>query len=78
MQGQSAPGLDILPRPPYDESSIPEEPRQQYVREAMSLSQSIQTRLSGLDVLRNVSMLMVVLLHVCGAGGLLAALPDLH
>ena len=41
----------------------------------MSLSQSTQTRLSGLDVLRNVSMLMVVLLHVCGAGGLLASLP---
>ena len=41
----------------------------------MFLSQSTQTRLSGLDVLRNGSMLMVVLLHVSGVGGLLAALP---
>ena len=41
----------------------------------MFLSQSTQTRLSGLDALRNISMLMVVLLHVSGVGGLLAALP---
>ena len=39
------------------------------------MSPSTNARLSGPDVLRNGSMLMVVLLHISGVGGLLSALP---